>query len=181
MSRLDESTRQSPGPRYIIGSVDHLMALISTALMAIRLENGGPVNLGNVTDKGTWAEEAMRSLEAAREWDRQSQFQHWPKKCDCGQVYTRTTWVGLRSKGFVGGYKSGGKMYAVELRDCLKCDSTIGIEVMVPSPNAVAVDDPRSVSEVVTYLEKTAADGECHCPLSKHPDDLAKCLCGGGR
>lgn len=64
----------------------------------------------------------------------------------CGKTYTPEEWARLELKGYVGHWKSGGKLYAVEIRNCsgtyhgapldrayaAPCNSTLGVEVENP-------------------------------------------------
>lgn len=64
----------------------------------------------------------------------------------CSKVYSPEEWARLELKGYVGHWKSGGVLYAVEIRNCagfihssakyeaegLLCGSTLGVEVVDP-------------------------------------------------
>ncbi len=63
----------------------------------------------------------------------------------CGKTYTPEEWDRLELKGYVGHWKSGGRLFAVELRQCAgafggwkdhreptACQSTLGVECENP-------------------------------------------------
>lgn len=51
------------------------------------------------------------------------------KVCSCGVSYDGEDWLTLRLVGHVGRCPEGRVWHAVELRDCRKCGSTIGVNV----------------------------------------------------
>ena len=58
--------------------------------------------------------------------------QAWPKQCACcDRVFDQQQWDSLTRRGYVGAFRAQGRVYAVELRDCI-CTTTLGVEVEVP-------------------------------------------------
>ncbi len=71
--------------------------------------------------------------------------QVWPKKCPtCSRVLNEAGWASLKFAGFVGCVRSGGRRYAVELRECI-CTSHIGVQVELPM--AVAMGSAPKLQE----------------------------------
>jgi hypothetical protein len=194
-----------------VGTPEHFIELVRAALMGIR--TGRVVGLGSAGqpprgEKGAWAQEAQDAVEAHLESQLLSgagaagflvdepKPTGWPKECRCGWTYTEVTWSGLRFRGFVGAFAAGGKRYAVELRDCLGCSSTIGIEKEIAPlrPTATTGKWVHGTSltgiKIASYVpeserpdgmvatEEEKAPVVCTCRgLSRDPDDLPKCLC----
>ena len=57
------------------------------------------------------------------------------KKCSCGTVFSKKEWEKLQ---YVGSQESeeDGKVFHLELRNCHKCHSTIGVETSLQSKAA---------------------------------------------
>lgn len=64
----------------------------------------------------------------------------WPKKCPCcGRIFlTLSNWNSLALCGYLGTVRSGGKWFALELRNCI-CASTISIEIEMPIARPIPV------------------------------------------
>lgn len=60
------------------------------------------------------------------------QPQAWPKPCNvCERSFDARQWASLSLLGYAGAFRSGGKLYACELRNCV-CTTTLAIEVSFP-------------------------------------------------
>jgi hypothetical protein len=58
----------------------------------------------------------------------------WPRVCRCCErTHTEAQWNSLTKRGYVGAWRAGGRLYAVELRDC-DCRTTLGVEVELDAP-----------------------------------------------
>lgn len=67
----------------------------------------------------------------------------------CSRVHADAGWKALPLKGYVGHVKSGGRMYAVELRNCA-CGSTLGLEVEVSIECGRCVVAPATIPDDAT-------------------------------